>query len=384
MNAPRFSIIPAGAVTDRTLEPRDLKVLCLLGRHTDKAGWCMRSQVKMAREINTSRGSLQNSIDRLCEARWLEKKRLDVEVEEAGKRPSRSYAYRVCLDRDDFAFESVTRDVDDDDAASHAETASEGVGCQPIGTPVPTEQHPGATPCVGTGANTYVGTKNVPLERPPIERERDARARDRKARFIAAFEQRWPTAVADDRQRTGYAAEALTEDEEQAALAGIGPFLENLKRLGRKNTPAGWRYLEEKRWTLLEASKSDAPVLSQFAPGSREGRAIAALFEIAGKADFFRAAIYRHGSINYRTEITPQLLALAEVGPRSEWTIPLTYEQAGAWNRFIGERLGDLQRVRLSEGSLGPKWWPPTKDGSWPPERRNNEDLNALASEGQR
>jgi DNA-binding MarR family transcriptional regulator len=71
LSHPRLSIIPAGAVTDRSLEPRDLQVLCLLGRHTDKAGWCSRSQVKMAREIDCSRGSLQNSLERLVEAGWV-------------------------------------------------------------------------------------------------------------------------------------------------------------------------------------------------------------------------------------------------------------------------------------------------------------------------
>ena len=74
-------MIPAGAVTDRSLEARDLQVLCLLGRHTDKAGWCVRSQVKMAQEIDCSRGSLQNSLDRLTTAGWIEKKRRDLEVD---------------------------------------------------------------------------------------------------------------------------------------------------------------------------------------------------------------------------------------------------------------------------------------------------------------
>src|SRR5580704_14564608 len=80
LSNPRFSIIPAGAVTDRSLEPRDLQVLCLLGRHTDKAGWCARSQVKMAQELDCSRGSVQNSLDRLSTAGWIEMKRRDVEV----------------------------------------------------------------------------------------------------------------------------------------------------------------------------------------------------------------------------------------------------------------------------------------------------------------
>jgi len=47
----RYSITPAAAATDPRLEPQDLQVLCLLGRHTDRNGWCQRSQVKMAGEL---------------------------------------------------------------------------------------------------------------------------------------------------------------------------------------------------------------------------------------------------------------------------------------------------------------------------------------------
>lgn len=387
MNGPRFSIIPAGAVFDRSLEPRDLQVIGLLGCHTDKAGWCSRSQVKMARELNCSRGSVQNALDRLCSAGWVEKKRRDVEVEEAGKHPSRAYAYRVLLDRDDYAFESVTRDADDDDESSHAETASEEAGCQPVGTPpVPTEMARGCQPCISTGANTYVGTKNVPLERPPIERERDARARDRKARFIAAFEQRWPTAAADDRQRTGYAAEALTEAEEQAALDGIGPFLENLKRLGRKNVPAGWNYLEQKRWTLLEQPRPEAATLSQFDLGSREGKAIAMLYEIAGATDVFFRIVCRGRVVYTKIEITPQLLALADLPPPNEWKHEADYNRAGAWKRFIGSRIGGVPMPRLTEGASVPRPFPPLVDGSWEraPPTMTEADHEALANEGNR
>jgi hypothetical protein len=151
---------------------------------------------------------------------------------------------------------------------------------------VPRLRAPGCPSYVGTGAHPYVGTKNVPLERPLIERERDARAKDRKAKFIAAFEQRWPTAAADNRQRTGYAAEALSEDEEKAALDGIGPFLENLKRLRRTNVPAGWNYLEEKRWTLLEAQKA-AGVAGAPPSARRRPRAMA----VAARQG--RPALYR-------------------------------------------------------------------------------------------
>ena len=36
----RLSIIPAGAVIDQRLKAQDVRVLSLLGRHTDANGWC--------------------------------------------------------------------------------------------------------------------------------------------------------------------------------------------------------------------------------------------------------------------------------------------------------------------------------------------------------
>jgi hypothetical protein len=71
--------------------------------------------------------------------------------------------------------------------------------------------------------------------------ERETRARVELAKFIAAFEMRWPTAATDDRDRTARAAGALEESEYPAALGGIGPFLEKMKHDGRKHLPTGWR-----------------------------------------------------------------------------------------------------------------------------------------------
>jgi hypothetical protein len=370
LSSPRLSIIPAGAVTDRSLEPRDLQALCLLGRHTDKAGWCVRSQVRMSVELGCGRASLQRSLERLVEAGWVEKKRRDAQVAAEGGHVSSSYAYRVVLDRDDYAFENATRDTDSDGDESYAENASEAGGCPPVGTPVngsdgaQPDGHPGAHPTTGTGAHTYVGTKNDPLERPLLERERDARARDRKVKFLNSFEARWPTAAADDRQRTAYAAEALTEPEEAEALAGIAPFLENLKRLKRTNVPAGWNYLEQKRWTLLEAQKAAGAAPAVFAGDSAEAKAIKGLHDIVGRSEAFWK-IWRRadGSVTFSKPMTPQLVALAQVPQSADW-VKLTRQQAGAWEHMLRQFFDDaLSRTRMREGSSAPWPWPPSGEG---------------------
>jgi hypothetical protein len=132
MSEPRFSIIPAGAIFDRSLEPRDLQVIALLGCHIDKAGWCRRSQVKMAEKLGCGRASVQRSLDRLCDAGWVQKKRPPWSNE--GGQPSHSYMYRVILDRDNYVSLSSSDD-DGGDEASHAENAEAPPECPPVGTP---------------------------------------------------------------------------------------------------------------------------------------------------------------------------------------------------------------------------------------------------------
>jgi len=326
----------------------------------------------MAAELGCGRATLQRSLDRLYEAGWVEKRRRDFWRPEDSA-PSSSYAYRVKLDRDDFDLKSVAREVDDDLDESHAENAevlengqgvpAGGQGCPPMGR--------GARPSAGTGAHAYAGTNNDPLERPlkTIERDAGARARDRKERFKADFRKRWPTAAVDDRSRTDYAAEALTAEEEKAALDGIAPFLEELKRQGRKTVPSGWRYLEDKRWTLLrqgEGSAEGSPATSSsIEEASDAGRAVAALYAVA------KARLFVHGGrIVYPGGVTPQVLAFAGVGDKPIWQWITDRQQLAAWQAFLaahvfGVRSPLLEQRGTETGFFAPHHWPPRVDGTW-------------------
>lgn len=97
MSGPRYSVIPSGAVLDRSLMRGDLDVLCLLGMSADTdTGWCRRSQVKMAKQLEVARSTVQASINRLVDAGWVERRMLKVPGE-AGQRDS-AHEYRVVLD----------------------------------------------------------------------------------------------------------------------------------------------------------------------------------------------------------------------------------------------------------------------------------------------
>ena len=92
MKMARFAIIPGWIVTDTRLKGRDLQVLCLLGRHTDKLGWCRRSQVKMAEQLDCARSTVQASLDRLSIIGVVEK---HLEVSKDGR--DSAHWYRVIL-----------------------------------------------------------------------------------------------------------------------------------------------------------------------------------------------------------------------------------------------------------------------------------------------
>lgn len=166
----------------------------------------------------------------------------------------------------------------------------------------------------------------------------------------------------DDRQKTAYAADALTEDEEEPALAGIAPFLEDLKRHHRKGVPAGWKYLEQKRWALLaQAQAATAASPTNYPKNSREAHAIIVLFEVGG------VTVPRHrrrvdGSIDFNHPVTPQIAALAESPLKDAWII-LSRRQAGAWEALLREVLTIGVRRPIREGDRAPWPWPPSIDG---------------------
>jgi len=302
----------------------------------------------------------------------------DVEVEEAGKQPSRSYAYRVLLDRDDHADADEPTESDvpvspSDIPTSHGGRTSDEKsphgGCQPAGTPVipsapvPTVWHGGANACTSTPANAYVGTNNVPFERPLSERLREGKRTGHGS--LAEFKRRWPTAAVDSQEKIDAAWAALSPDETDQALAGIDSFLAKCQAQSREKIIAGWTFLREKRWTFLGQAQTppEAPA-SGYGLGTTEARAIETLYAIVGHGDFFANVLSKHGTVRWSHAVTPQIRALASASEPATW-IFLTRVQAAAWERFI-EAFFDQRstRKRLREGSPAPWEWPPSIDGS--------------------
>ncbi len=88
-----FSIIPAAAVTDPRVEPRDLKVLTLLGLHNDDLGWCSMSPAMMADTLRFDHAAVDRILARLVGAGYVEQRPVPG-VSEA------VHEYRVVIDRE--------------------------------------------------------------------------------------------------------------------------------------------------------------------------------------------------------------------------------------------------------------------------------------------
>lgn len=195
MTRPRYSIIPGDAVTDPNLEGNDLRVLCFLGQHTDKLGWCFLSQGKIAAALGIGRATVQRSLARLVDAGYV-----DIRSSVENGRPHACHAYRVIMDRDDAAIEPSESEVEDQRA--------EG-GCPPAGTP---DEAGGArhrwarVPAIdGHGVPTHTRAHN----------DQDSELRDRDTRASPPLISREAFALADEYRK------ALGADPDDDRFSGL-------------------------------------------------------------------------------------------------------------------------------------------------------------------
>jgi hypothetical protein len=232
-----------------------------------------------------------------------------------------------------------------------------------------------ADPSPGDPSLAYKDIPNKDLPRDESnqnsERER-TRAREKHALHLADFKRRWPTSASDDQSRIDEAWFALTPEEADAALTGITPFLEKLKRDKRTTVPAGWKYLRERRWTLLEQAAPSAP--SGYPRDSIEARALINLHEVFGKGAPFRQ-IFVRDVVSYRkAEMCERIRKFAEMPPRDQWVQITTRNkdgknEVGAWTAF-GRDFCALPGAKVfAEGDYAPWCFPPSVEGKlYPPE----------------
>lgn len=111
----RFAIIPAAAVTDDAIGPAALRVLLVLGTHTDKNGWCRVGQSTIAERLGVRNTAVSNQIQALVDAGYVEV-----------KRTGRTSMYRILFDPERGDMDDSTRngiDPDDDTVIPRDDTS---------------------------------------------------------------------------------------------------------------------------------------------------------------------------------------------------------------------------------------------------------------------
>lgn len=256
MTGPRLSIIPARAATDRSLKPRDLQVLCVLGRHTDDLGWCRRSQVKMAEEMGCARSTVFEAVERLVKAGYLEKH----EQEEVSGRDS-AHWYRVILDPVHPNLAAV-KPVDET-----ADSIPE-IPCRPAGTPAGISAPPAGpepAPPAGPGPAPINDTS---LTTPSNAEKERGRENDQKAveRWVKKTHPGWPSYISDSVPKAQSAAMGLTEAERDTAADRMSDYIASAKVGGRTVICTFAVYLSEKRWEKLPPKVERPSPAEDYAP----------------------------------------------------------------------------------------------------------------------
>lgn len=129
--------------------------------------------------------------------------------------------------------------------------------------------------------------------------------------------------------------------------------------------------------------------LPVYAHDSDEAKAIRVLHDIVGRTRAFFAIFRRAEGVTYVKPMTVQLTTLSQAPAAADWKT-LSRQNAGSWEEFLRTIFdAGVVRQHLREGSKAPWPWPPSIDGRiytdpGGPPPLTNEDIDALASEGQR
>lgn len=253
MNHPRLSIIPARAATDRAIKARDLQVLCVLGRHTDDLGWCRRSQVKMAAEMDCARSTVFESIERLVAAGYLER-----HVQETENGRDSAHMFRVILDPVHPNIDTV---CEPDDPCRYTGTPA-GISAPPAGAepapPAGSGPAPINDPSLTTPSNKERGRASGNENREAISKALE--------RSFFVLVKGWP---GSEGMPTGEALRhwcALSDEQRSIAQDKRDAWLQALRSQSRKHIPVPSTYVRERLW------ESVPDVVPKSRPSTMEAR----------------------------------------------------------------------------------------------------------------
>ncbi|CAA2142810.1 helix-turn-helix domain-containing protein [Hyphomicrobium sp. ghe19] len=105
--APRYSIVAGDFAEDPRADVSHFRVYLVIGRHTDKSGWCRLKQITIGERVGLSRETVNRKLKDLCTWGYVERRKQDA----AG----RAFYYRTIMDRGEPPTIDEPDDVDPND-----------------------------------------------------------------------------------------------------------------------------------------------------------------------------------------------------------------------------------------------------------------------------
>lgn len=373
MTGPRYSIIHGDAATDPRLKGKALQVLCILGRHTDRGGWCSRSQVKMAEQLQCARSTIQAAIAILVECGYVQQ-----QERFHANNGKRSHEYRVLLDdKRPSEFINDLDELEDDEAGG--DTPHAGIPASPM----PAQNRHGDAGPEPASIRT-IPFKNE-LEKEARGARRDGVAKETPSeraariaseawadtRFISALWQPWPDTATEVISRTYPAWQRLTSAEQEAAIAAIPTAIAAMRAGRSKGSPRLFSYLEGKGWKNFHLPAAGGKVALSpvmLRPGSdlwwaefwrrvAAGEPVRFMFDQAFPSD-------RRDPVGVGVQpfAMPSDQSVAALVTIAVWDGDAVSREFVAWSDYMGERHG-LRRFNQNDLRNPfikvPSQWPP-------------------------
>ncbi|WP_354132781.1 hypothetical protein [Bradyrhizobium sp. RT9a] len=216
-------------------------------------------------------------------------------------------------------------------------------------------------------------SKELPPNPPPggFRSKREVERSEEREAVWRAFLGVYPGISAMPQDDARNALDALPIDETEWAISSAPLYAAECRKLSKAPKNAH-TWLRKAMFKNFPRGGPPPARPDSFAADSPEGRALAALHQVARKT-----IPTINGRVTYRGEVTPQLLAFAQAGERSAWpwieSSDATRDQIAAWARFIEAHVPGPRGPLIETRGLGanqragihaPWPWPPKKDGS--------------------
>lgn len=352
------------------LEPRAKIALLAIADNARDDGVAWPSRDTIAAKSSQSRATVGRRVKYLVEHGVIS---VHQRFREDGTQTTDEIHLNLSLTPEELArrLEGARSDDGDDDYGA------EGGGCQ--ADTLPSQScNPGVAVVTGGGLHSC-NPHNEPSLEPdsppspppggcgPLPKE-DREASEKRQQFWRRFLAGYPGIATMDQQAAREEFDRLSLADAEWAVNASELYDVHCRKL-RKPPKNAHLWLRKRMFGNFPqdatASRGATSTFVRVDPSTPEGRAVLTACTVARASRPFTSS---DGKMNYRGEITPQLLALADAPSRDDWLKISDRQQLGAWSGFIGKYV-TTSRAPMESDDDGPylraPWrWPPRVDGS--------------------